>query len=91
LRHRISPRLTFSGGLRAAAIEVGTDAATPPRDYLRATLEFDWSMTERLSLLAGHDRVREEFGSGAGVEIESSSVFVGIRYRGQSRNADAAP
>jgi len=91
VRHRISPRLAFAAGVRAAAIDVGENAVTPPRDYLRTTIEFDWALSERYSLRAGHDRVREDFGVGGGTEIESSSVFVGIRYQGQSRAPSARP
>jgi hypothetical protein len=90
LRHSMSPRLAIGAGLRAAAIDVGENATTPPRDYLRATIELDWLLTERFSLRAGHDRVREDFGA-SGVEIESSSVFVGIRYRGESRAINTIP
>jgi hypothetical protein len=85
VRHRVTPRIRISGGLRAAEIDVTSGASAVPRDYFRATLEVDWQLNQRWTVLGGYDRVSEQFGSGAAGEAESNAIFAGIRFQGMSR------
>jgi hypothetical protein len=86
VRHQLTPRLTLSGGLRAAQLSRAAASAgiDNERDYSRVSLEVEWFMTPRWLLTTGLDRVDQEF-VGSGDDAASNSVFVGVRYQGLSR------
>jgi hypothetical protein len=85
VRHQINQRFRILGGIRAAEIGVVRGATASPRNYARATIELEWMLRERWSVRGGYDHVREQFGDAAATEASSNAIYLGIRYRGQSR------
>lgn len=82
---QIGPRLELTGGLRAARLDESVSVgASSHRQYLRGAIALEWSLSERMQVGTGYDRVLEERDNGAR-EAVSNSVFVSLRYRGLSR------
>jgi hypothetical protein len=55
------------------------------RDYLRFNLGIEWAIRQTLFLTAGFDRTEQEFVNENTGKRTSSGLFVGITYRGLSR------
>jgi hypothetical protein len=86
VRRQFRPRLAAAVGLRASEVGGAAQAAgIRERDYLAASLEFQWTMRPRWLVTTGLDHVSQEYTQLGGNDASSNSVYVGVRYQGLSR------
>jgi hypothetical protein len=85
-RRQLRPRLAASAGLRASQVAgVAELANITERDYVRASLEFEWAMRPRWLVTSGLDHASQETARFGGRDATSNAVYVGVRYEGLSR------
>lgn len=82
---QVGPRLAISAGIRGVRVDepAGVGETSASDNYVRGTVAFEWTLTERWQLSAGYDGVTQEYNDPT--EAASDSVFVTVRYRGVSR------
>lgn len=86
VRHDFSERFSASFGLRGSKFDpIGDQAGVRDRQYVRASLQFEWLMTRRWFIATGLDHLQEDRSSAGVADATSTMLFVGITYRGLSR------
>jgi hypothetical protein len=86
LRQQFSPRFTGEFGLSLASfVPIDDLNQRDERDYARLQLTFEWAMTRTMFLAFGVDSYRQEFVNEEPGDTSVNSVFVGVNYRGLSR------
>jgi hypothetical protein len=86
VRRSMSERLTGGIGVRAYHTRTVDDfAEDDERDYARLELEMEWAFTQRLFLAGGYAFTTQEFQSEGPFDASSNAVYLGVTYRGLSR------
>lgn len=84
--HQFTPRLSLAAGVRGSRLDTVAEAAGDnERDYIRASVEIQWAMTQRWRLTTGFDRVTQTFVDAGGAEASSNAFSIGVRYQGLSQ------
>ena len=82
----MSERLFAGIALRASHTRtLGDVVEDDERDYVRLELEIEWALAERLFLFGGYNFTAQEFQSQPATDANSNSIYLGVAYRGRSR------
>ncbi|HSG65524.1 MAG TPA: hypothetical protein VLD39_11010 [Gammaproteobacteria bacterium] len=86
LRQQFSPRFAGRFGVLLTSSTPSDDLdAQNERDYARLQVSFEWAMSRTMLLTFGFDSLRQEFPNENSGATNSTNAFVGVTYRGLSR------